>query len=132
MGREGVVALLGNEWEYGCRSGMWLLDPKRHGDGYELTVADRGKGVKYPKKIFRRFYRASDDPSIKGTGLGLAIVKNIVESNGGSVSAGNREEGGFILKIKMKVHRKKQPEENGIKHGKNAEKHAETGENLQK
>lgn len=132
MWRQILFALLDNELKYAGSGSMVWLDLKRHGDGYELTVADSGKGVKYPKKIFRRFYRAADDPSIKGTGLGLAIVKNIVESNGGSVSAGNREEGGFILKIKMKVHRKKQPAENGIKHGKNAEKHAETGENLQK
>ena len=93
----------------GSGNTVWL-DLKRHGDSYELTVADSGKGVKNPSKIFKRFYRAADDPTIKGTGLGLAIVKNIVESNGGSVSAGNREEGGFILKIKLKVHRKKREE----------------------
>ena len=45
-----------------------------------------------------------EKPDVKGTGLGLAIVKNIVESNDGSVSAG-REGGGFLIKIKLKIHR---------------------------
>ena len=46
-----------------------------------------------------------EKPDVKGTGLGLAIVKNIVESNDGSVSAGEREGGGFLIKIKLKIHR---------------------------
>ena len=120
MWRQILFALLDNELKYAGSGNTVWLDLKRHGDGYELTVADSGKGVKNPSKIFKRFYRAADDPTIKGTGLGLAIVKNIVESNGGSVSAGNREEGGFILKIKLKVHRKKR-EEAAAEHRKNEE-----------
>ena len=119
MWRQILFALLDNELKYAGSGNTVWLDLKRSGDNYELIVADSGKGVKDPDKIFKRFYRAAEDQTIKGTGLGLAIVKNIVESNGGSVSAGNREQGGFILKIKLKIHRKKaDTSANGQKVGK--------------
>ena len=105
MWRQILFALLDNELKYaGSGSSVWLTFT-RHSDSCELRICDSGAGVKEPEKIFKRFYREEAVPGVKGTGLGLAIVKNIVESNGGSVSAGEREGGGFLLKIKLKIHR---------------------------
>lgn len=60
-----------------------------------------------------------EKPDVKGTGLGPAIVKNIVESNDGSVSAG-REGGGFLIKIKLKIHRAQKREEKALPEEKKA------------
>ncbi len=51
-----------------------------------IEVVDNGPGipVEAQKRLFERFYRASDD-TIKGTGLGLAIVKSVAEKHGGGV-----------------------------------------------
>lgn len=99
-------------------SSVWL-DLSRHGSEIELVVSDNGAGVKHPEKIFKRFYREEEKPDVKGTGLGPAIVKNIVESNDGSVSAG-REGGGFLIKIKLKIHRAQKREEKALPEEKKA------------
>jgi signal transduction histidine kinase len=54
----------------------------------EVYVKDSGIGIPAAdlKRIFKRFYRVSDDGA-KGTGLGLAIVRSIIEKHGGRVSA---------------------------------------------
>ena len=113
MWRQILFALLDNELKYaGEGSSVWL-DLSRHGSELELVVSDNGAGVKDPEKIFKRFYREEEKPDVKGTGLGLAIVKNIVESNDGSVFAGEREGGGFLIKIRLKIHRAQKREEKG-------------------
>ncbi len=43
-------------------------------------------------KIFEPFFRTEQSPAA-GSGLGLAIAKKIVERHGGSIKAGNSEEG---------------------------------------
>ena len=41
-----------------------------------LTIKDTGKGIKYPKKIFKRFYKEHE----RGLGIGLHIVKKLTDS----------------------------------------------------
>ena len=51
-----------------------------------LTIKDTGKGIKHPKKIFKRFYKEHE----RGLGIGLHIVKKLTD----------------ILKIKIEVQSK--------------------------
>ena len=64
--------------------------------GSTVYVRDRGAGIPEPDLpyVFDRFYRATAARSAPGSGLGLAIVKQISEAHGGTVTAGNRRDGG--------------------------------------
>ena len=52
-----------------------------------ITVKDNGIGIKPAdhQRVFSRFERVSEDPSINGIGLGLFISQNIVKSHNGEI-----------------------------------------------
>ena len=66
-----------------------------------VRVLDRGPGVPAAElsRIFEPFYRTdkSRDHRHDGQGIGLAITARIAELHGGSVTAGNRAEGGLEI-----------------------------------
>lgn len=63
----------------------------------EVLIRDSGVGLKASelKRIFRRFYRVTNDSTqkAKGTGLGLSIVEAIVKRHGGRIWAESKGEG---------------------------------------
>jgi two-component system sensor histidine kinase KdpD len=65
---------------------------------------DSGRGFSPTEltHLFNKFYRGEKAYS-GGTGLGLSIVKGFVEALGGSVSAGNKEDGGGVITIEIPV-----------------------------
>jgi two-component system, OmpR family, sensor histidine kinase KdpD len=75
-------------------------------DGGFLTIQlmDRGKGFTDSEltSVFDKFFRGKDS-STGGTGLGLSIVKGFVEAHKGTITAGNRQNGGAIFTIKIPV-----------------------------
>ena len=89
--RTAVLNLLDNAVKYSpdgvqvrCRIGIerytWLA----------LSITDQGLGLpdRELKRIFKRFYRASNDQvKIKGTGLGLFLVRTIARQHGGEIRA---------------------------------------------
>ena len=60
----------------------------------DVFIRDNGIGIEAGelKRVFKRFYRVSDEAakSAKGTGLGLAIVRSIVAKHGGRVRADSK------------------------------------------
>jgi two-component system, OmpR family, sensor histidine kinase MprB len=67
----------------------------------EVTVRDHGTGIA-PEDlphVFDRFYRSPAARGTPGSGLGLAIVRQVVESHGGTVSAGPAEGGGTVVTL---------------------------------
>lgn len=70
-----------------------------------VTVRDQGPGINPEDlpQVFERFYRATAARGLPGSGLGLAIVREVVEAEGGSVTAGNHPTGGAILRIQLPV-----------------------------
>jgi two-component system sensor histidine kinase KdpD len=71
-----------------------------------IQVMDRGKGFPESdlKSIFNKFYRGKEALA-GGTGLGLSIVRGFVEAQKGTVLAGNRENGGAKITIKIPTER---------------------------
>jgi len=63
----------------------------------EVLIRDSGIGLKASelKRVFRRFYRVTNDSTqkAKGTGLGLSIVEAIVKRHGGRIWAESKGEG---------------------------------------
>jgi signal transduction histidine kinase len=76
-------------------------------DSISLCVNDNGTGV--PEEdlpfLFDRFWRKdkSRTRTSGGTGLGLAIAKQLIEAQGGTISARNLVEGGLQIQILLKV-----------------------------
>jgi signal transduction histidine kinase len=98
--------LLGNALRYVPEGGkVWVtaIETKK---GLRITVNDNGLGI--PEEdlpfIFDRFWRKdkSRSRSSGGTGLGLAIAKQLVEAQGGDITAMNLPEGGLQVVIDLK------------------------------
>jgi len=71
-----------------------------------LTVSDHGPGIprEHLDRVFDRFfsYRPAEPGGKDGhTGLGLAITRAVVEGCGGSITAGNRPEGGARFTVRL-------------------------------
>ncbi|SFV71586.1 Two-component system histidine kinase DccS [hydrothermal vent metagenome] len=66
--------------------------------GYNLTIKDTGKGIKNPKKIFKRFYKEHE----RGLGIGLHIVKKLIDVLGIKIEVNSVLEEGTTITLKLK------------------------------
>lgn len=64
-----------------------------------LVVEDDGVGVAEPDRVFDPFYTTK--PVGAGTGLGLTLVRRFVTEWGGTITAGNRPQGGARFTIRL-------------------------------
>ncbi len=109
-GRTGQIlaALLDNAVRYTPKGGTITVSGRfRHGRA-EACVADTGPGIppEHLPRIFDRFYRAEEARTRKGggTGLGLSIARALARAQGGELSAGNTQEGGATLTLRLPEH----------------------------
>ncbi len=73
---------------------------RRPGDGtIYFRIKDSGPGIPEENraKIFAPFYTTKGERT--GNGLGLSIVKQILDQLGGTITAGNRKEGGAEFEV---------------------------------
>ncbi|HEX7078443.1 MAG TPA: sensor histidine kinase KdpD [Candidatus Eisenbacteria bacterium] len=70
-----------------------------------VEVADRGPGLPpgEEQRVFEKFYRLREANRPGGIGLGLTIARGIVEAHGGTMTAGNRPEGGAWFRFSLPV-----------------------------
>jgi two-component system OmpR family sensor kinase/two-component system sensor histidine kinase BaeS len=99
--------LIGNALRYIPESGRIWLTLEKTAESICLFVNDNGPGV--PNEdlpfLFDRFWRKDKSRSraAGGTGLGLAITKQLIEAQGGGVSAQNLDGGGLQIRIFLKT-----------------------------
>jgi len=98
--------LVGNAIRYVPEGGRVWVTAHSVADGLSLTVNDNGPGLP-PEDlpfIFDRFWRKDKSRArvSGGTGLGLAIARQLVEAQGGHISARNLPEGGLQITIGLK------------------------------
>ena len=103
--------LVGNAIRYVPEGGRVWVTAHGVADGLSLTVNDNGPGLP-PEDlpfIFDRFWRKDKSRArvSGGTGLGLAIARQLVEAQGGHISARNLPEGGLQIMIGLTHIRRK-------------------------
>ena len=97
--------LVGNAIRYVPEGGRVWVTAHGAADGLSLTVNDNGPGLP-PEDlpfIFDRFWRKEKSRArvSGGTGLGLAIARQLVEAQGGRISAHNLPEGGLQIIVEL-------------------------------
>jgi len=97
--------LIGNSLRYITKNGKITLDLARVDNNAVVQVIDNGPGVPEEEisSIFDRFWRGEKSRARVhgGAGLGLAISKQLVESQGGTITAANQPEGGLAITITL-------------------------------
>jgi two-component system sensor histidine kinase KdpD len=68
-----------------------------------ISLADKGPGLPpgQENRLFEKFTRARHEAAQSGVGLGLAICRAIAEAHDGTMTAGNRPNGGAIFTLKL-------------------------------
>lgn len=100
-----VGNLIGNALRYAQNDGKILLKLQKTDNATVVKVSDNGPGVPEAELpfIFDRFWRGEKSRSrvSGGAGLGLAISKQLIEAQGGQISASNRPKGGLEVTITL-------------------------------
>lgn len=97
--------MLSNAAKFVLPGGRIVVAGVPEGEIVRLTIEDDGPGIPegFLPHIFEQFSQA--DPSLTrqhgGLGLGLAITHTLVLLHGGSITAGNRPEGGAIFTVRL-------------------------------
>ena len=103
-----VGNLIDNSLRYTPEGSSINLGVHRKGHSIELSVADEGAGIPEDElgHLFDRFWRGdkSRTRSTGGSGLGLSIARQLVEAQGGKISARNRTPTGFEVLITLPVN----------------------------
>jgi signal transduction histidine kinase len=99
--KEVILNLLENAHAALNGSGNVEVRAYRTEDAIEVVVKDDGPGI--PEELATRVFEPHFSTRSSGTGLGLAIVRRLVESWGGTVSAGSDGGRGAVLRIRMRI-----------------------------
>lgn len=105
--REALQNILSNSIKYNKKGGKAMIDIGEKDKKVFVNFADTGIGISSEdqKKIFSKFFRASNAvlSQADGTGLGLFVVKAYIEEQGGKVSFTSKIGKGSVFRIELPV-----------------------------
>ena len=78
------------------------------GAGAQIEILDSGSGI--APEILGRLFTPFASTKATGTGLGLSISRRVVEEHGGTITGGNRPEGGARFCIRLPLAEGLKPE----------------------
>lgn len=85
-----------------------------------VSIEDRGIGIpkEEQRKIFQRFFRATNaqQASAEGSGLGLFITKNIIERHGGTITFTSEENKGSTFLFSLPISRTRRVPDTAAEH----------------
>ncbi|MDQ0638355.1 two-component system sensor histidine kinase VicK [Pedobacter sp. W3I1] len=89
-------SLLNNAAKYSPYHSSIQVSCKAKNDRVFVQVEDEGSGIQtsHLKKIFGKFFRSEQNPTISGFGIGLYLCNEIVRMHNGEIWAENREPAG--------------------------------------
>jgi signal transduction histidine kinase len=97
--------IINNSIKYIKSDGKIQISASRDKDNAILTISDDGPGIRDEDLpfIFDRFWRKEKSRSRNtgGSGLGLAIARQLIEAQGGTITAGHAEIGGLKIMISL-------------------------------
>jgi two-component system, OmpR family, sensor kinase len=103
--RQAVDNLVDNALRFAPAGSVIALAARADGSDLEIEVRDDGPGFPagFLPHAFERFRRPDSGRSRGdgGAGLGLAIVQAIVAAHGGVAYAGNRPDGGAVIRLRL-------------------------------
>ncbi len=95
--------LLDNAVKYSDNSPVILITARKEKDNWLINITDNGQGI--PKmeqrRIFRDYYRSSQQLAVKGHGIGLSTVRLIIKAHGGKIKVESEEGSGTIFTIML-------------------------------
>lgn len=97
--------IINNSIKYIKNDGMIQIVGRQEASRVVLTISDNGPGVSEESLpyMFDRFWRKDKSRSRQtgGSGLGLAIAKQLVEAQGGTITASNHSPSGLSVRIEL-------------------------------
>ena len=83
-----LINLLENAAKYSAPDCVITIEMKAGDSEFSIRLMDQGLGIPEAdqKRVFDRFYRASNAMDRQGSGLGLSVVKLLVEAMDGDIS----------------------------------------------
>jgi signal transduction histidine kinase len=100
--------VLNNSLRHVKKDGKIEIEIKTEGEKSILLISDDGPGVSDEDlpHLFDRFWRKDKSRSRQtgGSGLGLAIAKQLIDGQGGVISASNRPTGGLTIQIELPAY----------------------------
>jgi two-component system, NtrC family, nitrogen regulation sensor histidine kinase NtrY len=92
-----LINLLKNAAEAGSPPGQTRVRVSLNRGGWSVEVRDRGSGMS--AEVLTNALLPFYSTKAAGSGLGLTLCREIVEAHGGTLEAGNRDDGGAVVRF---------------------------------
>ena len=95
--------LIGNAIKFTPENSTVSIRLQNQKDKFIFSVTDQGEGLsdEAQKHLFDKFYQADTSHKSEGNGLGLALVKQIIDIDGGDITAENVNGGGCRFTVTL-------------------------------